>query len=195
MPTINYGLQGRRLTPPPPYLRDYYLGYAGRDYLGGQYPGSRTLNLNGAGYETRQQAILAPGDTANAKEVRGGWASSAPGTMARTRGWPTPPGKYARRSWATGATTRGAPGRCLTGAPPTGAGVAQVPARGAGGGAAHAHDQLRAAGVVAHAPARLKDYYFGYAGRNYFGGLYPGSVPSTERVTRCIGMQYLRQEI
>ena len=55
----------------PPHLRDYYLGYAGRDYLGGQYPGSRTLNPNGAGCETRRQAILAPGDTANAKEVRG----------------------------------------------------------------------------------------------------------------------------
>ena len=125
----------------------------------------------------------------------GGTGIKRPGTMARTRGWPTPAGKYTRRSRATGATTRGAPGRCLTGGPPTGAGVAQAPAGGAGGGAAHAHDQLRAAGVVAHAPAHLKDYYFGYAGRNYYGGLYPGSVPSTERVTRCVGRQYSRQEI
>lgn len=28
----------------PAHLRDYYFGNAGRDYLGGQYPGSRTLN-------------------------------------------------------------------------------------------------------------------------------------------------------
>ncbi len=67
-PTINYGLQGWQLTPLP-HLRDYYLGYAGRDYLGGQYPGSRTLS--GAGYETPQQEIFAPGETANAKEDRG----------------------------------------------------------------------------------------------------------------------------
>jgi hypothetical protein len=35
-------------------------------------------------------------------------ASSDPGTMAKTRGWPTPTGKYARSPRATGATT----GRC-----------------------------------------------------------------------------------
>ena len=66
---------------------------------------------------------------APARSNLGGWASSAPETMARRRGWPTPAGNYARRSRAIGATTHGAQGRCLTGGPSTGAGEAQAPAQ------------------------------------------------------------------
>jgi hypothetical protein len=47
-------------------------------------------------YEACRQAIFVSRDTANAEEGRGVGHQAAPSTMARTRGWPTPAGKYAR---------------------------------------------------------------------------------------------------
>jgi hypothetical protein len=106
---------------------------------------------------------------APARSNLGGWASNAPETMARRRGWPTPAGKYSRRSWATGATTHGAwevphrraPHRSRRGSSPRqgcrrSGGSCPRSIMGCGGGGDHAPAHLRAAGGAAHAPTQLR---------------------------------------
>jgi hypothetical protein len=111
--SINYGLQGGGGSRPRPskglLFRQCLQGLSWGSVPRQSYPQQSGVLVASAGNICARRYGQRQGR-------RGGGASSAPGTMARTRGWPTPAGIYARRSRAAGATTGGAPGRCrLTG--------------------------------------------------------------------------------